>query len=113
MTKNSSTSHGALRNTWVTNQATEATGLNSESSARPSQRPAKVPSSIASSEIAMLKANPVSKSGAHLIITSSGDSTAEPVALQAEDAAMTRTKQRIAAGSGPIRALIPLGVRRN
>src|SRR5581483_2701352 len=88
MTKNSNTSHGALRKTCVTNQATAATGRNSESSARPSQRPANVPSSIASSEIAMLKANPVSKSGAHLMITSSGDSTAEPLALQAEDAAM-------------------------
>ena len=112
MTKNKSTSHGALRKTWVTNQLTPATILISESNARPSQRPAMVPSSIASSEMAMLKANPVSRRGAHFTITSSGDSTVGPPALQADDATMTLPKQRIAADRGLIWKAIRVGVTR-
>lgn len=58
--------------------------------ARPSPIPATVPIAIAISEIATLKAKPVSSRGAHLITTSSGDSAADPPCAQAGSATRAR-----------------------
>jgi hypothetical protein len=60
----------------------------------------------------MLKANPVSRRGAHFAITSSGDSTVGPLSLQADDATMTLPKQRTAADRGLIWKAIRVGVTR-
>ena len=79
ITKNSSTSQGALRKNCVTSQLIAARGRNSDNKARPRPSPAIVPSTMASSEIRMLKAKPRNRSGDHFRMTCSGDSIVGPL----------------------------------
>src|SRR3546814_5919911 len=61
--KNSSTSQGALRKNWVTNQDPARSGGSSEICMSPSTAPAAVPIAMARKEIAILKTKPSSSSG--------------------------------------------------
>ena len=66
ITKNSSTSHGALRKNWTTTHDAPRTGAASEMRAKPSSTPATVPTIIANTLISRLNRNPCASSGVHL-----------------------------------------------
>jgi len=94
ITKNKRTSQGALRKICVSAQLTCRTGGQSDNSPSPRPSPKIVPSSMARAEIRMLKAKPVSKSGAHFAITCKTDGVTLPACADAVETRRARPTHR-------------------
>src|SRR5438552_5867986 len=102
MTKNSNTSHGALRKNWTTAHDVPRTGANSEIRAKPSANPVTVPMVIAHTLISRLNAKPLARSGVHL--TSSSGTVACMAGGTATCATATDIK-KTASSHAPLRAV--------